>query len=408
MSAKGPDTPFLATAPPAWAARALAWLLLALFAVGSTTLVLVRVPERVVTPFVLVAVEGVSPVRALHRGTVTVVAVSDTQVIEAGTTMFVVRSDAVADRSTERDMLATSLSGREARIGNEQQRYSNQRRADEQEAEGLARRLSALNARAVIAERQAVLAREVARREQRSHEEGLTSWVEASRPRLESDRLEAELEGIKGEIAEASAAVAGIRYRMASSRAAFDEVIRGVTEEFDRARTRKDALDGEASSTGGTLAVAAPCAGTVVRLAVRSPGVVVTESDLLAEIACRGVALQAELLVPQRGFARLQPGQTVTLRYDAFPHERYGVRFATLGWISPASTVSEDVPFRALAHLDEQAVPVDGAPRDVLPGMGGQASILIGRRTLLSYVLEPVRALRNATVAERPRPEGGP
>jgi membrane fusion protein len=321
--------------------------------------------------------------------------------------MFVLRSDVVADRSTEREMLATSLSGRQTRIANEQERYRNQRRADEQEAEGLARRLAALNARAAIAERQVSVAREVARREQRSHEEGLTSWVEASRPRLESDRLEAELEAIKGEIAEASAAAAGLRYRMASSRAAFDEVIRGVTEELDRARTRKDALDVDTSHTVGGLAVTAPCAGTIVRLGVRSPGVVVTESDLLAEIACTGVTLQAELLVPQRGFARLQRGQTVTLRYDAFPHERYGVRFATLGWISPASTVAENVPFRAMAYLDDQAVPVDGAPRDVLPGMGGQASILIGRRTLLSYVLEPVRALRNATVTERPRPEGG-
>lgn len=49
------ESPFLELAPPAWAARALAAVLLALFAIGVVALVTVRVPETVSAPFVVVA-----------------------------------------------------------------------------------------------------------------------------------------------------------------------------------------------------------------------------------------------------------------------------------------------------------------------------------------------------------------
>ena len=63
------------------------------------------------------------------------------------------------------------------------------------------------------------------------------------------------------------------------------------------------------------------------------------ESDLLAEIVCDGEPLQAELMLPERGMALVRLGQPVKLLYDAFPYERYGVQYATLRWLSPASTV---------------------------------------------------------------------
>ena len=43
--------------------------------------------------------------------------------------------------------------------------------------------------------------------------------------------------------------------------------------------------------------------------------------------------------VPQRGLALLHAGQLVKLRYEAFPHQRFGVRHATLHWISPTASL---------------------------------------------------------------------
>jgi multidrug efflux pump subunit AcrA (membrane-fusion protein) len=395
--------PFLDPSPPPWAARSLAWVLLAIFVVAAIGLVLVQVPESVSARFVLVPVRGTDPVRTLHNGVVSAVRVNDADTVEAGAILFTIESEDVGDRTSERDSLGTSLSGGALRLANERDKYENQRRADEQEAGRLQQRLQALESQATLTNRQAELAREVATRQQRSYDEGLISWLEASRPRLEADRLTAEAEQVRAEAAETRAASARLRFEMASRRAAFDEVSRAVEEELARARTRKGMLDGEQSRDGNALLVSAPCGGTVVKLLVRSPGTAVNALDVLAEIVCRDERLQAELIVPQRGLARLNTGQAVKFRYDAYPYQRYGVRYGTLRWISPATAPQPDgASFRALADLDEQVLRVGGQDRPVLPGMGGEASVIVGRRSLASYAFEPLRQMREALATERP------
>jgi hemolysin D len=153
----------------------------------------------------------------------------------------------------------------------------------------------------------------------------------------------------------------------------------------------------------------APCDGTVVKLLVRSPGTAVDALEVLAEIVCRDERLQAELVVPQRGLAQLNAGQAVKLRYDAFPYQRYGVRYGTLRWISPATQTQaqgEGASFRALADLDEQTLRIGSQTRPVLPGMGGEASVIVGKRSLASYAFQPLRQMREALAAERPAPRG--
>jgi len=404
MNASASDPPFLRHAPPAWVARSLAWVLLATFAAGGLMLVLVQVPETVAAPFVLVSEHGADPVRTLHDGIVTSVRVADAQLVESGAILFAISSELVGDRTAERTALGASLAGGERRLANEGQKYENGRHADDQERGRLQQRLDTLATQTALKEHEIEIAREIARRQQRSHEEGLTSWIEASKPRLDVDRLAVELEQVRADAVETRAALARLRFEMGSRRAAFDEIARSVREELERARTRKGMLDGEAAREGNAATIAAPCTGTIVKLVVKNAGTVVRSSDVLAEIACREGRLQAELMVPQRGLALLRAGQLVKLRYDAFPYQRFGVRHATLHWISPtASLPSPDGAFRAIARLD--APRVGGQPLAVLPGMAGQASIVVGRRTLASYAIEPLRTIREAVSSDRS--EGG-
>jgi multidrug efflux pump subunit AcrA (membrane-fusion protein) len=397
------DPPFLQNSPPPWAARAIAWLLLALFASGALALVLVQVPETVTAPFVVVPERGADAVRTLHDGIVTDVRVTDAQTVEPGAVLFTISSELAGDRAAERTGLGASLSGGETRLSNERQKHGNQRRADEQEIGQLQQRLTALASQAVLKERQVGIASEIADRQQRSFKEGLTGWIEASKARLEAERVAVELEVARADAVETQSAVARLRFEMASRAAAFDEIARSVQEELERARARKSMLDGETSREGGTLTVSAPCGGTIVKLVVKHVGTVVRSSDVLAEITCRDDRLRAELMVPQRGLALLRAGQLVKLRYDAFPFQRFGVRHATLRWISPsASLPSPGGSVRAIADLDEATLRINGEVRAVLPGMAGQAAIVVGRRTLASYAIGPLRTIREAVSAERP------
>ena len=127
----------------------------------------------------------------------------------------------------------------------------------------------------------------------------------------------------------------------------------------------------------------------------RRPGAVVREGDVLCELACSGEHLQAELTVPQSGLALIRLGQPVKLLYNAFPYQRYGVRYGTVRWTSPASvTVNETPSFRVFVRLSDETIPVNGQPRPLMPGMGGTARVIVGERTLISYAFEPLRQLR--------------
>jgi HlyD family secretion protein len=272
------------------------------------------------------------------------------------------------------------------------------------------------------------VAKELVDRLERAHREGVISWLEYNNRRLEATRLEVEgqqlersvetarlklsqlraehqtweidwklnVSAMEAESREVAAALAGLRQTAAARTAEQREVDRRLTEDGAKARIRATTLRDELDQTrGAELTLAAPCEGVVLRLAVNAPGAVVQDGDVLAELACAGEQLQAEVSVAPAGTGRIQPGQVVRLRYDAFPYQRHGIKLGTVRWVSPASVTVKDGPvFRVLVDLDEQVVRGRGESRKLMAGMGGRADVIVGRRQLIDYAFEPVRMLR--------------
>jgi len=82
------------------------------------------------------------------------------------------------------------------------------------------------------------------------------------------------------------------------------------------------------------------------------------------------------------------------------------VRFGDVKWLGPAGVgVADSAAFRALVNLPETEIRVRGQMRPLLAGMGGFADIVVGRRSLLSFAFEPLRALRES-FAEPPQKPG--
>ena len=115
----------------------------------------------------------------------------------------------------------------------------------------------------------------------------------------------------------------------------------------------------------------------------------------LCQLARTDAKLKVRLLLAEEGLPRLAVGQRVRFFADAFPYQRYGTITGTLSWISPSAVTNrEGRQFVALANLDQEAFQVGGHPRPLRVGMRGEARIIVGSRTLIEYVLEPVRQLR--------------
>jgi membrane fusion protein len=148
--------------------------------------------------------------------------------------------------------------------------------------------------------------------------------------------------------------------------------------------------------------IKAPVTGVVTNIAV-TRGQSVAQDSTLATVLPRGSGLHVELLVPTRAIGFVQKGQEVILRYEAFPHERFGQYRGTIKdigrsvWsagdkIGPLS--AREPVYRVDVQLDRQSVAALGQEFALRPGMLVNADLLLEKRTLLEWIFEPVLQLK--------------
>lgn len=399
------DAPFLAATPPAWIARALAALLVALFVGSLVAMMVIRLPDTVASPFVLVPVRGTDPIRASRGGVVTKVGVQDAEPVEVGAKLFRIQSAPLGDRSAELKTLEAELTGRRAKLVNTRREHESRRSADDTELARLRMRAQQLDGIVALKRQQHALTAEMVSRYDLLRAKGFTSRADAVQHELEASRTAVETRTAELDRADTIAAIERLGHEMAMRDTQHEETERRERESAANAEFRAAALRSElgvASEAG--LEILAPCSGVVLRARVHAPGAVVADGELLCELACANEQLEAELVVPPSGAGRLASGDVVKLLYDAFPYRRHGVRYGKLRWVSPAATSDSGKPvFRALAVIDDDAIAVNGERRPLLAGMGGSARIVVGRRSLLNYVVAPMQQLRES-LAHAPRP----
>ena len=394
------EPPFLGTDPPHWAARGLSTVLIALFTTALIAAVAVRVPETVRGAFVLVPEHGADPVRASREGTVTEVRVDEGDAVKKGATLFVVRSEAVGDRAAEMRALEMQSTGASGRMTNAVAEYESQKRADVLERRRLENKLASLARITALKRKQLTVTREMADRSKRGQQSGAIGGWESDRLVLEADRLAADVESTQAEQEETRASLSKLLQDAATRDVRHRELVRSLAQEEAMARDRLASRHQQPSGAAGDLVVTAPCAGTVLRMMVSTIGAIVQPGEALGEVACSGSRLQVEMSLGQSEVARVRQGQGAKLLYDAFPYQRFGVKFGRVRWVGPAtagrtaSASSKEEAFRALIDASDSAVMVSGEPRPLLVGMRGNAKVMVGQRSLISYAFEPIRALR--------------
>ncbi len=396
------DPPFLDDSPPHWAARGLSTVMIALFVVLVLTAIIVTIPETVTGAFVLVPARGADPVRTPREGTVAEVLVSEGQTVAQGATLFVIRSQAVGDRMADMRGVEMQSTGLQARLANMNAEYESQRRADALESTRLTTRAASLERIATLKKKQLVVTRDMAERSRRGQQSGAVGGWEVDRLSLEADQLAADVETVTAERDEARAALAKLRQDAATREVQHRELLRSLQQDGEIARVRVELMRRQPAGVQGDLVVTAPCTGMLLRMMVGNAGAVVQAGDPLGEIACAGERLQVEMTLGQQDVSRVRVGQGAKLLYDAFPYQRFGARSGRVRWVGPASagramatpTSAAEGVFRALIDARDSTIAVRGEARPLLVGMRGLARVVTGRRSLISYAFEPIRALK--------------
>lgn len=213
-----------------------------------------------------------------------------------------------------------------------------------------------------------------------------------------------EVERRESDCGENQAALDKSQLEARGRRAVSEQRRRELEAQIQKAEYRISALKQALPDSQQNLwRVTAPYDGSVVRLARRNPGDVVQQGQELCQLAQENADLRAELTVPEEAVSKLRPGQPVKLQLNAFPYQRFGAQRGVLRWTSAAAVNSDrEKSFRSVAELAEPYVSVGGRREHLRAGMQGRGLIVVGRRTLFEFVLEPVRSLRESMRA----PEG--
>jgi membrane fusion protein len=150
--------------------------------------------------------------------------------------------------------------------------------------------------------------------------------------------------------------------------------------------------------------VRSPQSGVVTAITAE-PGQTVSSGQAIASVLPSQAGLEAEIYAPSRSIGFIKPGMQVLLRYQAYPYQKFGQHTATItevastslrpeemtlpGATLPAGSAAEPL-YRIRLKLDRQTVKAYGQDMPLKSGMLVDASVLLERRRLYEWVLEPL------------------
>ncbi|WP_415519761.1 MAG: HlyD family type I secretion periplasmic adaptor subunit [Desulfovibrio aminophilus] len=247
--------------------------------------------------------------------------------------------------------------------------------------------------------------------------EGYAGTLQASDKRRERVEKEQELrtqehliESAQAGVTESEKKVAQIvsdyRRRLHTERNEVQGQLEKLEQDIAKQEHRRDLLE-----------LKAPGDGIVKDLATHTVGTVTQPGTVLLTLVPLDEVLDAEVWIPNQDRGFVAPEQSVKLKFAAFPFQKYGMIEGVVERISAdAADSSGTTPqtnsvdrnarntplsYKAIVSLKKMSIAVDDHDQPLSAGMQVSAEILIGRRTVLEYLLSPVQKAVHESARER-------
>jgi len=151
----------------------------------------------------------------------------------------------------------------------------------------------------------------------------------------------------------------------------------------------------------------APQDGIVTGITARV-GQAVNSGQVLATVLPLNTPLEVELYAPSRAAGFVKPGMTVMLRYQAYAYQKFGQQRGEVHEVSSTAMRSDEIPlvgtalsgvspseplYRIRVRLERQGVLAYGVEQPLKPGMAVDASVLLERRRLYEWIVEPLHSI---------------
>lgn len=371
--------------PPPWIIRSTAWLLLAAFLLALVVAIVVRLPESVRCPFVLVPATGADPIQSPRQGIISRVAIEEGQPVKAGDDLFVLQSDEIRGWETQFRTLTEDLRSKEESLARYNTAYVSQIEIKKAEIEQAKSEVG-------FRENHAATSRDLVKRMEKLAKQGGESKIELVKLKLDLAGSEKDLSVSQRTLQQVNLD----RERMETEHARE----RGEQQaEIEKLKMRIGALKTDLENTQqNLLMIRSPYEGVVVSIDQRTVGGFVQQGQILCQLASKDAKPRARMTLSEAGLPKLRIAQRVRYFFEAFPYQRYGAVTGRLDWISPSAVTTTDGSyFVARGSLDRYEIsPRTGQVLPLRVGMRGEAHIIVGGRTLIEYAFEPIRRLRES------------
>ncbi len=230
-------------------------------------------------------------------------------------------------------------------------------------------------------------------------DQGAVSEVEVLHLRRQVNDLRGELAEAELGIPRAEAELAEVEQRLVELDARFRGVAREQLNEVAAELGALDAGNVALEDRVERTQVRSPIRGVVKAMQVRTVGGVVQPGMDLIEIVPVDESLMVEARVNPQDIAFLRSGLPAKVKLTAYDFAVYGGLEAQVEQISADTFVEENgEPYYLVrVRTNEPELVKDGKAYPIIPGMTAEVDILVGEKTVLSYLLKPVlRARENA------------
>ncbi len=234
-------------------------------------------------------------------------------------------------------------------------------------------------------------------------EKGVISEVELLRLQREISKLRGDLEATQLAMPRVEAAIQEVDRKIEELKVNFRTQalaeLNQIKTELSRLSESHLALKDRVTRT----AVRSPVKGTIKQLKITTIGGVVQPGMDLVEIVPLEDSLLVEAQIRPSDIAFLHPGQTVRVKLTAYDFSIFGSLKASLVQISADTLVNEqgEPVFLIKVRTERNYLGSEQVPLPIIPGMTATVDILTGKKTVLDYLLKPIKKVQQHALRER-------
>jgi HlyD family secretion protein len=205
---------------------------------------------------------------------------------------------------------------------------------------------------------------------------------------------------------ELSRELAAVEAEMSSFRTGWRQKL---LEEMLNVSRERDAVSDQLqkiSRRQSLVVLTAPADAVVLEIAKLSPGSIVKEAEPFFTLVPIGDVLEAEVQVASKDVGYLKIGDPVRAKLDAFPFQKHGMLIGRLRTISQdahrpeGSNGGTDAYYRSRVEITNAQLENMAEHARLLPGMTVTSELVVGKRSVLSYLFWPLTKAMNESIRE--------